>query len=65
MAAFGLTPRETAVTREVMQGKDTRATAAALRISEYTVQDHLKSVFTKVDVTSRGELAHRLALGLF
>lgn len=58
MAAHGLTPREAQVTRLVMQGLTTRAMSNELAISEYTVQDHLKSVFAKVGVVTRGELLH-------
>lgn len=56
MAAHGLSPREAQVTRLVMQGLTTRAMADRMTISEYTVQDHLKSVFARFDVVTRGEL---------
>ncbi len=61
-AAYGLTRREQEVIRGVFAGYSTKEISARLRISTYTVQDHLKSIFGKVGVSSRGELAHHLAL---
>ena len=49
-SAYGLTGRELEVVRCVLNGLDTRSVAASLHIAEYTVQDHLKSVFGKVGV---------------
>lgn len=63
LAAYGLTPRERDIVREVMAGHPTTAIAAKLFISPHTVQDHLKSIFAKVGVRSRGELIAHLYPG--
>jgi DNA-binding CsgD family transcriptional regulator len=60
LAAYGLTAREREVWREVQLGRSTVEIARRLSISPYTVQDHLKAVFGKVGVHSRGELVERL-----
>lgn len=56
LAAFGLSERERQVTRLCMAGLPTKQIAAALKISHYTVQDHLKSIFDKTGTRTRGEL---------
>ena len=61
----GLTPRELQVLRLVATGKTNKAIAAELLLSEKTVERHLSSVFTKLDVPSRAgatayAYAHRL-----
>lgn len=43
-----------------MAGHSTADIAAHLFISVNTVQDHLRSIFAKVAVRSRGELVARL-----
>jgi len=60
LAAYGLTARERDLCREVINGGSTSEIAARLFISSNTVQDHLKSIFGKVGVRSRGELVARL-----
>ena len=60
LLAYGLTAREREICREVIAGHSTADIAGRLFISTNTVQDHLKSVFAKVGVRSRGELVARL-----
>jgi DNA-binding CsgD family transcriptional regulator len=60
--AYGLSARECQVVRLCMEGRSTREMAAALLVSPYTVQDHLKSIFNKTSVRSRHELVGRVFL---
>ena len=58
--AYGLTGRELDVTRSIARGLGTDEIAAELYLSPHTVRDHVKGLFEKVGVSSRGELVHRV-----
>ena len=58
--AHQLTERERALTRLVAHGLATGAIAQRLHISPWTVQDHLKLIFKKLGVSTRGELVARV-----
>ena len=60
--AYGLSARECQITRLCLQGNSTKQMAATLNVSPYTVQDHLKSIFSKTAVRNRRALLSR-ALG--
>jgi len=57
---FGLTVRESEVAAFLAQGMSNHEMADALCISEHTVKSHLKSIFQKTDVTSRGHAVARI-----
>lgn len=54
--AYGFTPREDDVTRLIARGYATQDIAQALSLSPHTVRDHVKAVFEKAGVSSRGQL---------
>jgi DNA-binding NarL/FixJ family response regulator len=58
--ADGLTCTERRVAALVTQGHTNREVAAAMFVTENTVQTHLRHIFQKVGVRSRTELAARL-----
>jgi DNA-binding CsgD family transcriptional regulator len=58
--AYALTQRELDVTRRIARGLGTSEIAAELFVSPHTVRDHVKAIFEKVGVKSRGELVARV-----
>ena len=53
--ADGLTERETAVLRLVAAGRSNREAAAALAVSERTVERHLENTYRKIDARNRAD----------
>jgi DNA-binding CsgD family transcriptional regulator len=60
ISAYGFTSREREVAEMVLRGSTTKQIARALGIRDYTVQDHLKAIFAKTDVSTRGDLSWTL-----
>ena len=58
--AYDLTDREEQITRLIARGASTADIADELFLSAHTVRDHVKAIFAKVGVTSRGELVAKL-----
>jgi DNA-binding CsgD family transcriptional regulator len=58
--AYDLTDREQQITHLIARGAGTAEIADELFLSPHTVRDHVKAIFAKVGVSSRGELVARL-----
>src|SRR6266480_285396 len=54
---FGLTPRELDIVSAIVAGSSNRTIATQFSISEQTVKNHLSSIFDKMGVSTRLELA--------
>jgi len=63
LEAYGVTPREREIAILLAQGLTNPEIATRLVLSPYTVQDHIKSLFEKTEVSSRQELVARVFLG--
>jgi DNA-binding CsgD family transcriptional regulator len=57
----GLTPTERRVAELVAEGKSNKEVAAELVVSVHTVESALRSIYRKLDVHTRMEMAHKLA----
>ena len=59
-AAGELTPSETRVAELAADGLSNKEIAQMLVVSVHTVERHLKHVYSKLGIRSRGQLAQRL-----
>jgi DNA-binding CsgD family transcriptional regulator len=59
-SSHGLTRRETELLDRLLTGVDSRDVARGLFLSEHTVQDYLKNIFTKTGTRSRRQLIGRV-----
>lgn len=57
---YGLSPRERDVLLRVARGESTKAAAAALGLSPFTVQDYVRRACEKVGVRTRRELVGKI-----
>ena len=57
---YGLTRREMEVASLLSEGLTNKEIGKRLFISEYTVENHLRSIYRKVGVTNRTAVVHRL-----
>jgi DNA-binding CsgD family transcriptional regulator len=62
LEAHGVTAREREIATLLAQGLSNAEIATTLVLSPYTVQDHIKSLFEKTEVSSRQELVARVFL---
>lgn len=60
LESYGLTEREVEIVILLARGLATKDIAAELSLSAHTVRDHIKAIFDKAGVNSRGELVARL-----
>jgi DNA-binding CsgD family transcriptional regulator len=55
LESYGLTDRENEIVPLLARGLATKEIAAELNVSPHTVRDHVKSIYAKAAVNSRGE----------
>jgi DNA-binding CsgD family transcriptional regulator len=60
LESYGLTYRETEIVLLLARGLSVKEIAAELAISAHTVRDHVKAIYQKAGVNSRGELVATL-----
>lgn len=60
LGSYGLTGRQTEIVMSLARGLADKEIAVELGISTYTVRDHVKAIYDKAGVNSRGELVARL-----
>ncbi len=63
LESYGLTERQTDIVLLLCRGFATKEIAAELALSHHTVRDHVKSIYEKTEVSSRGELVAKLFSG--
>lgn len=59
-AAHGLTTREVEIVLHIAAGRTNQEIAKAMVVSPHTVADHLKRIFAKLGVVTRGEMTSKL-----